>query len=190
MNNRYEYMAKDTKNRIEEAVNELGYFPNQIAKSLKQKKTSTIGVIVANIVHSFSHEIIRAIEDVCELNDVHMFVCNADDNPEKENSYMYMLMSKQVDVLIIFQTCVNMEYYQFLKQIKFSIVLIDRKIEPCIYPTFMLDNKLASSLAVRELIHSNKNKIGLVSTTIEKKITPRIERIEGYKETINNHQLK
>src|SRR5699024_6359724 len=49
--------------------------------------------------------------------------------------------------------------------------------------------KLASSLAVRELIHSNKNKIGLVSTTIEKKITPRIERIEGYKETLNNHQL-
>src|SRR5699024_2974443 len=83
----------------------------------------------------------------------------------------------------------NMEYYQFLKQIKFPIVFFDRKIEPCIYSTFMLDNKLASSLAVRELIHSNKNKIGLVSTTIEKKITPRIERIKGYKETINKHQF-
>src|SRR5699024_1985703 len=54
----------------------------------------------------------------------------------------------------------------------------------------MLDNKLASSLAVSELIHSNKNKIGLVSTTIEKKITPRIERIDGFKETLFNHQLK
>lgn len=190
MNNRYEYMAKDTKNRIEEAVNELGYIPNQIAKSLKQKKTSTIGVIVANIVHSFSNEIIRAIEDVCELNDVHMFVCNADDNPEKEKSYMEMLIAKQVDGLIIFPTGGNMEYYQFLKQIEFPIVFIDRKIEPCIYPTFMLDNELASSLAVCELIQSNKDKIGLVSTTIEKKITPRIERIKGYKETLINHQLK
>lgn len=189
MNNRYEYMAKDTKNRIEEAVNDLGYIPNQIAKSLKQKKTSTIGVIVANIIHSFSNEIIRAIEDLCELNDVHLFVCNADDNPEKEKSYMEMLIAKQVDGLIIFPTGGNMEYYHYLKQIKFPIVFIDRKIDPCIYPTFMLDNKQAANLAVSELIQSNKNKIGLVSTTIEKKITPRIERIEGYKETLSNHKF-
>src|SRR5699024_3375709 len=147
-------------------------------------------VIVANIVHTFSNEIIRAIEDVCELNDVHMFVCNADDNPEKEKSYMEMLIAKQVDGLIIFPTGGNMEYYQFLKQIKFTIVFIDRKINQCIYPTFMLDNKLASRLVVRELINSNKDKIGFVSTTIKKRITPRIERIEGYKETLINHQLK
>src|SRR5699024_10710326 len=101
INNRYEYMAEETKIRIDDAVKELGYIPNFIAKSLKQKKTSTIGVIVANILHTFSNEIIRAIEDVCEVNQVHMFVCNADDNPEKEKSYMEMLMAKQVDGLII-----------------------------------------------------------------------------------------
>src|SRR5699024_12415500 len=138
-------------NRIEEAVNELGYIPNQIAKSLKQKKTSTIGVIVANIVHTFSNEIIRAIEDVCELNDVHMFVCNADDNPEKEKSYMERLIDKQVDGLIIFPTGGNMEYYQFLKQIEFLTVFIDRTIEPYIYPKVMLDNQLATTLEHYEL---------------------------------------
>src|SRR5690625_1340697 len=84
LNNRYEYMAEETKLRIAKAVQELGYIPNYIAKSLKQKKTSTIGVIVANIIHSFSNEIIRAIDVICELNDIHMFVCNADDNPENK----------------------------------------------------------------------------------------------------------
>src|SRR5699024_7421098 len=133
MNNRYEYMAKDTKNRIEEAVNELGYIPNQIAKSLKQKKTSTIGVIVANIVHSFSNEIIRAIEDVCELNDVHMFVCNADDNPEKEREYIETLMAKQVDGLIIFPTDGNANYYDTLRAINFPVVFVDRKPKKLIY---------------------------------------------------------
>ncbi|MDA6963071.1 LacI family DNA-binding transcriptional regulator, partial [Escherichia coli] len=88
MNNRYEYMAESTKMRIEDAIRELGYIPNFVAKSLKQKKSSTIGVIVANILHTFSTEIIRAIEDVCEKNEFHLFVCNADDNPEKERAYI------------------------------------------------------------------------------------------------------
>lgn len=189
INNRYEYMAEETKIRIEKAVNELGYIPNYIAKSLKQKKTSTIGVIVANIIHSFSNEMIRAIEDVCEQNDVHMFVCNADDNPDKEKSYMEMLVAKQVDGLIIFPTGGNMDYYHLLKKSKFPIVFVDRKIEPCIYPTFMLDNKQAAGIAVNELIQSNKNKIGLVSTSIDKGITPRIERIEGYKKALTDNGL-
>lgn len=189
INNRYEYMAEETKNRIEKAVNDLGYIPNYIAKSLKQKKTSTIGVIVANIIHSFSNEMIRAIEDVCEENAVHLFVCNADDNPDKEKSYMEMLLAKQVDGLIIFPTGGNMDYYHTLKKNKFPIVFVDRKIEPCIYPTFMLDNKLAASLAINELIQSNKRNIGLVSTSIDKAITPRVERVEGYKKALIENGL-
>lgn len=190
MNNRYEYMAADTRVRIAKAVKDLGYIPNHIAKSLKQKKTSTIGVIVANIIHTFSNEVIRAIEDVCEQNDIHMFVCNADDNPDKEKSYMEMLIAKQVDGLIIFPTGGNMDYYHALKQTNFPIVFVDRKIDTCIYPTFMLDNKLAAKLAITELVQSNKKRISLVSTSIEKGITPRIERIEGYKESLISHGLE
>lgn len=190
INNRYEYMAAATKERIENAVKDLGYIPNHIAKSLKQKKTSTIGVIVANIIHSFSNEMIRAIEDVCEQSGVHMFVCNADDNPKKEKSYMEMLLAKQVDGLIIFPTGGNMDFYHSLKKNKFPIVFVDRKIEPSIYPTFMLDNIKAASLAVNELIQSNKKKIGLVSTSINKSITPRIERIEGYKKALVDNDIE
>lgn len=190
INNRYEYMATETKERIENAVKDLGYIPNHIAKSLKQKRTSTIGVIVANIIHSFSNEMIRAIEDVCEQSGVHMFVCNADDNPKKEKSYMEMLLAKQVDGLIIFPTGGNMDFYHSLKKNKFPIVFVDRKIEPSIYPTFMLDNIQAASLAVNELIQSNKKKIGLVSTSINKSITPRIERIEGYKKALVDNDIE
>lgn len=189
INNRYEYMAKETKNRIEEAIQELGYIPNYIAKSLKQKKTSTIGVIVANILHTFSTEIIRAIEDVCENNHVHMFVCNADDDPDKERSYIEMLMAKQVDGLIIFPTSGNVNLYNTLKKSQFPIVFVDRKMNPCIYPTFMLDNQRAAHLAVEQLIQSGRKNICLVSTSIERGITARIERIEGFKETLKKNGL-
>ena len=94
MNKRYEYMAENTKDRIEEAVRVLGYQVNFVARSLKQKRTSTIGVIVANILHAYSTQVIRSIEDVCNAKDIHVIVCNADDNPVKERKYINMLRAK------------------------------------------------------------------------------------------------
>src|SRR5690606_8643057 len=81
LNGRYEYMGADTRERIKQAVEELGYRPNTIARSLKKKKTKTIGVILANILYSFSTKVIRAIEDVCNREGYQVIICNADDNP-------------------------------------------------------------------------------------------------------------
>ncbi|WP_394581335.1 LacI family DNA-binding transcriptional regulator [Cytobacillus firmus] len=189
INNRYEYMAESTKMRIEDAIRELGYIPNFVAKSLKQKKSSTIGVIVANILHTFSTEIIRAIEDVCEKNEFHLFVCNADDNPEKERAYIDMLLAKQVDGLIIFPTIGNEDQYKRLKLSNFPIVFVDRKLDKNIYPTLLLDNERAAEIAVQEIVEKGHKKIGLVSMSLSQKVTPRIERINGYKKKLKQNDL-
>ncbi len=189
INNRYEYMAESTKKRIQQAVKELGYIPNYAAKSLKQKKSSTIGVIVTNILHTFSTEIIRAIEDVCEKNGFHLFVCNADDNPDKEREYIDMLMAKQVDGLIIFPTDGNSSFYNTLRESDFPIVFLDRKTEQEIYPTLMLDNKIASKIAVDLFVQAGKRKISIVSTSLNLNVTPRVERVQGFKEAMLEHGI-
>ena len=58
LNKRYEYMSEKTRKKIEETIEELNYQPNIIARSLKQKSTFTVGVVVANILHTFSTQII------------------------------------------------------------------------------------------------------------------------------------
>lgn len=188
INKRYEYMSEKTKLKIAQSIEELGYIPNSIARSLTQRKTYTIGVIVANIIHSFSNEIIRSIEDVCEEAGVQVFVCNADDKPDKEKKYMEQLIAKQVDGLIIFPTGGNLEYYKDLKKSKFPIVFIDRKIDPSIYPTFMLHNEKAIQSAVDILLDKHKE-IGVISTSIETEVTPRIERINSFRNIIQKKQL-
>src|SRR5690625_1960626 len=188
INKRYEYMSEETKIKIEETIEELGYIPNYIARSLKQRKTYTIGVIVANIIHSFSNEIIRAIEDVCEASNVQVFVCNADDQSEREKRYMEMLIAKQVDGLIILPTGKNISYYEKLKNNKFPIVFIDRKIDPLIYPVFMLDNEKAAKMAVNMLAKKH-SRIGIVSTEVESFVTPRVERLNGFKTAIQDLRL-
>ncbi|MFS0781575.1 LacI family DNA-binding transcriptional regulator [Bacillus sp. 1P06AnD] len=185
LNKRFEYMSKDTKKKVEEAIAELGYVPNYIAKSLKQKSTSTIGVIVANILHSFSTKVIRAIEDVCNKNNIHVIVCNADDQPEKEKRYIEMLMAKQVDGLIVFPTGSNQDQYKSLVEASFPIVFMDRKVEDLDICTVLLDNEKAIKLAVQALHQKGYDRIAMVTTPILQNITPRVERIEGFRDSLD-----
>jgi LacI family kdg operon repressor len=188
LNKRYDYMGEETKKRIEEAIEVLGYQPNAIARSLKQKTTSTIGVIVANILHAFSTQVIRAIEDTCHEQDFHIIVCNADDNSEKEKRYIEMLRAKQVDGLIIFPTAENVDLYKKLLREKFPVVFMDRNVPGLNIPSIMLDNEKAANLAVKYFIERGYERIGMITTSI-RNVTSRIERINGYKNTLQENGL-
>lgn len=184
LNQRFEYMGEDTKKRVEEAIQKLDYRPNIIARSLRQKKTSTIGVIVANILHSFSTQVIRSIEDVCSESNINVIVCNADDNPKKERMYIEMLRTKQVDGLIIFPTGGNLDLYQAMEKENFPIVFMDRYVEGIQALFLMLDNEYASEMAVAHLFEKGYTKIGMLTTSIKSNISVRIERVEGYKKAL------
>ena len=189
INERYEYMSVVTKERVELAIEELNYKPNYIARSLKQKKTSTIGVVVANILHTFSTQVIRAIEDTCNTANLHVIVCNADDNPEKERNYIEMLRAKQVDGLIIFPTGGNVDLYEKMDKDSYPLVFVDRMVNGTNVSTILLDNVKASEMLVDHLFARNYKKIAFITSSIEREITPRIERLEGYIKGLVKHSL-
>lgn len=189
LNKRYEYMSENTRKRIESAIEELNYHPNSVARSLKQKATYTVGVIVANILHSFSTHIIRTLETEFNKQGFHTIICNADDNPEKERNYIEMLLAKQVDGIIIFPTGENSDLYEQMKNRKFPIVFMDRKVDAHAIDTIMLDNHKAAELAVDRLVSGNYKKISIVTTSVIRNISPRIERIEGYRNALQKHGL-
>lgn len=182
-------MSKETKERIEQAIKELDFQPNIVARSLKKKSTSTIGVIVANILHSFSTRIIRAIEDVCSDNGFHVIVCNADDNPEKERNYIEMLQAKQVDGLIVFPTGGNLELYQRMGQGRYPLVFLDRIVEGFSADTIILDNESAAKMAVQHFVDKGYERIAFMTTPFILNITSRYERANGYKAALRANGL-
>ena len=189
LNKRYEYMSEKTRKRIETTIEELNYIPNSVARSLKQKSTFTVGVIVANILHSFSTQVIRAIENYFHENDFHIIVCNADDEPKKEKKYIEMLLAKQVDGFIIFPTGGNLDLYENIKKQRIPIVFMDRKIDDMNIATVMLDNEMATSLAINRFVESGFDRIAIITMSIIRNISPRVERIEGYKKALHRHGL-
>lgn len=189
LNKRYEYMSEKTRIKIEKTIEELNYQPNIIARSLKQKSTFTVGVVVANILHTFSTQIIRAIENYFYNQGFHIIVCNADDDPEKEKNYIEMLRAKQVDGIIIFPTGDNLDLYKRMMGDQFPIVFMDRTIKELNIATVMLDNQLASKLAIDRFVEKGYKKIGIITTSIIRNISPRLERIQGYKESLASHGI-
>lgn len=189
LNKRFDYMGAETKKKIEKAIEELNYQPNIVARSLKVKSTKTIGVIVANILHEFSTQIIRAIEDVCHELDFHIIVCNADDNPVKEEKYINMLFAKQIDGLIVFPTSENIDLYDRLQNSNFPIVFIDRRIPNNHIDSILLDNEKAAAMAVEEFIKHGYERIGIVTTSAANNVTPRKERLKGFEKAILENNL-
>lgn len=189
LNNRFSYMGSDTKDRIADAVKELNYNPNFVAKSLKNKKTMTVGIIVSNILHSFSTQIIRAIEDYLYTKDYHVIVCNADDDPDKESSYVSMLMSKQVDGLIVIPTSENNTLFKTLADSDFPIVFIDRYIKGVDIPSYLLNNQSAIESAFNALLKAGHKEIGFISQPAIN-ITPRLERKKAYSESCKRHHIE
>lgn len=188
LNKRFEYMGEKTKQKIEEAVERLGYQPNYIARSLKQKRTSMVGIIVANIMHYLSTEISRAIEDFCQGHDLHAIVCNADDNPEKEKKYIEMLRAKQVDGLIIFPTGQNQDLYKSMIKAGYPVVFVDRKVEKLNAFSVLTDNSTSTYKAIQSFIEKGHRNIAFAVQPLT--VSTRRDRLEGYKKAMADAGLE
>ncbi len=181
LNGRYNYMGEETRKRIKEAVIELGYRPNFMARNLKNKSTKTVGIIVSNILHHFAVSLTRKIEDYCDENDYNLIICNADDDPAKEAKYIGGLLEKQVDGIIIMPTTANDELYKKLANQNFPVVFVDRYMEQVDIPAFKLDNHHAVEMAFDHLQNKSPEHYYYIGTMDDMNITPRVERLEQFK---------
>jgi len=179
LNKRFEHMGEKTRHKIEEAIDRLGYQPNYLARSLKQKRTSMVGIIVANMMHYLSTEITRAIEDFCQGHDLHAIVCNADDDPEKEKKYIEMLRAKQVDGLIIFPTGKNVALYDEMIKEGYPVVFMDRQVDNPNAFSVVTDNTMSTYRAIQQFIQNGHQHIAFVVQPLV--VSTRRGRLAGYK---------
>src|SRR4029079_291891 len=83
------------------AARELGYRPSGVARSLRQRATRTIGLIVTDIENPFFPQLVRRLEDAARELGYAILLCNADDDPERESGYLELLVDRWVDGVVI-----------------------------------------------------------------------------------------
>jgi LacI family transcriptional regulator len=178
VNNGPRNVKEMTRQKVLRAIEQLSYQPSAVARSLRTKKTLTIGVIVSDILNPVLSAVAKGIEDKILPLSYGMILCNSDEDPDRELTFLNMLLSKQVDGIILMPTCENVRFLLSLAEEKFPLVLLDRSIEGMGVDNLLFDNETGAYQATRHLLEQGHQRIGLVSLPMH--LTPGHERVSGY----------
>jgi len=94
-------ISDETRQRVLDAVEKLGYRPNVLARGLRTQRTQTIALLIADISNSFYHPIARAVQDVARQHDYEVFIANSDHLYENEKHFCEIISRRSVDGLIM-----------------------------------------------------------------------------------------
>jgi LacI family transcriptional regulator len=176
-----------TQQKIIRAAKELNYYPDQTARSLRLKKSFSIGLIVPDITNPFFARIARSIEICSFETEYTLIVCNTDENQEKETHFINELLSRGIDGLIIapVQDCID--HIRVLKDKKFPFVLVDRFFDQMETNAVVSNNEDSAYEAVSYLANLGHRRIAMIKGrnniyTIQK-------RLVGYQRAIERLNL-
>jgi LacI family transcriptional regulator, sucrose operon repressor len=180
LNNRG-YISEQTKKKVEDAIEELDYYPNDVARSLFKKRTNFIGLILPNVSNPFFGELALYIENMCSSLGFKVILCNSNGQLEKEKAYATMLIRHQVDGVIVCTYNRGIDTYKFPK---LPIVAIDHYLAPTI-PVVGSDNYAGGKLAVQHLIDRGCKSIIHINGPLELE-TPAQFRRKAYEDLVEN----
>lgn len=150
--NDIDVVNEDTKKKVLDAIKKLGYRPNIVARSLKTQKTSTIGILIPDIASQFYPDIVRGAEDVTNIYDYNIILCNSDFDVEKEKEYLRVLKEKMVDGVIYISSSLNEEILDLINELDLKTVLVETKDKNGRLPSVTIDNISASYEGTKYLI--------------------------------------
>ena len=187
-NQKTDRINKQTAAKIRDIAARLNYRINFIAKSLKTKKTMTIGLVVADISNPFFSSLARVIEDEAEKKNYTVIFGSSDENPKKMETLLATLLNYQVDGLIIAPTEHSENQIINLQKTKIHFVLIDRHF-PALKTNYInIDNFQAAYTAVKHILQTGCKRIGIVTYSTE--LINLKDRKRGYEAALKEQKIK
>ena len=128
INGNYDFMSEATRSRIGDIIKKYDYIPNNVARSLKSKRSGLIGIIVHKINHNVASQTVSGMQEVCEKNGYATIVCCSNDDPQTEDAAIRMCLNQQVDGIIISPCRDDQGCYQEIYDRGIPIVLCLRRV--------------------------------------------------------------
>ncbi|WP_152657184.1 LacI family DNA-binding transcriptional regulator [Oceanobacillus sp. CFH 90083] len=187
--NNYPHVRKETRQRVHDAINTLGFSPDEIARSLASKKTNTIGLIVEDISNSFYAETAHIILREAQKYDYEVIIIDAETDENSFERAISTLNGKRVDGIIVASTRMDNQKVKEFYDKGFPIIFYNRRIYGIEESHYVeVDNKLGAKMAVNHLVENKHRKIAFISgPTIYSTF---YQRFEGYKEAVQDNGLE
>lgn len=171
LNNRG-YISDETREKVQSAMRDLNYFPNDVARSLFNKRSNLIGVILPTTANPFFGELTFHLENICASQGYKVLLCNSLNQIDKEEKYLEMLLRNQVDGIIVGTH--NRGILDYHKQ-NLAVVAIDRYLSETI-PVVSSDNYEGGKIATDLLISEGCKCIVLIDGVGELETPARLRR--------------
>ena len=174
--------------RVQQAINDLNYSPNIVARSLKTSNTATIAFLVSNISDPYFITIGRGIEDYIKGFGYNLIVCSIGHSKEKEIAYLQLLKEKKVDGLILNTVGYNDDIISELSQ-NTPIVLSNRRINSASFNGDFVDSdNIGGVYALTKcLLAAGHRKIGTINGPSH--LSTASERYRGFCNAMNDHGI-
>jgi len=156
--------SEETKKRVLKTIDELGYFPNQVAASLKRTTTNTIGMILGDIENPFFAVMVKGIEGVLQRSGYSLILANSNYDLEREAELLKILVSKQVDgILIAPSGASSLNDFKYIFENNIQIVFVDNALPNSQFDTVVVNNYQAAYQACEYLISLGHSKISMIA---------------------------
>lgn len=179
------YISEKTKKRVHEAMDELGYQPNEIARSLTKQKSNTIGVIVPHISHPYFAKLISNLENEAAKKYYKIILCNSKEKAEKEKQYLDMCKSNRVAGIII---CSGNVESNKINTGGIPVVLLEKNFEEGKLG-IQCDNYQGGKLATEHLIECGCKKILHLSGVIDEEM-PADNREKAFIDVCSKNEIE
>ncbi len=166
------------RERVLEAVRELDYRPNRLARNLRKQTTTTIGVVVPDIENPHFSEMVRAVEDTAYPLGYRVLVCNTDEQADKQAGYLEALMDERVSGVIMSPSDPRGAQISTLLDRGIPVVAFDREVADERADAVLADNVRATRTATQLLIDAGHRRVAFVGG--RRDVETGAERLAGY----------
>src|SRR5215471_21834687 len=160
--NRPEIVALETRQRVQQAIDEIGFVRNGSARQLRAGTSQHIGLIVLDVANPFFTEVARGVEDLANQSGYAVILCNSDDSVEKETHYLQVLEEQRTRGVLITPVQNDASYLQRFRRRGIAVVLLDRPSRIKDLCSVAVDDVRGGELATVHLLERGHEQIGFV----------------------------
>ncbi|HEY3688089.1 MAG TPA: LacI family DNA-binding transcriptional regulator [Streptosporangiaceae bacterium] len=179
-------IRQETRGRVIDAIDRLGYRPNDLARALLQRRTRTVGLVIPDIANPYYPELVRGTEDVASARGYRVVLCNTDRSPEKTRAYLDTLVSQRVEGIIVGGgSDASAWSAQILARYDTKVVVVGR--HDVAYPSVQVDNVAAARTATEHLLDLGHRHIAVIAGPADSNTVK--DRLDGYRAALRARRI-
>jgi LacI family transcriptional regulator len=180
--NNTRYVSSETKEKVYQAIAELGYTPDASARSFRTGKKKTVGFIVPDISNKFFGTLIESVENCLSTHGYHLIIANTKENAQREETNIRLLTAGLVDGLLVASTMDDFARFDSMIPAGFPVVLVDRTFEMKKYSSVCVSNFQPIYRSVCRLAGKGAKRVGIIGGL--PRLSSTQERISAYREAV------